>query len=131
MENNNTGKQKILIVDDEQMLLKALSDKFSSEGFTVVTAKDGQEGLQETLREHPDMILLDIIMPKMDGVTMLKKLREDAWGKNVPVIILTNLSSIDKTYIPPDDKVYDYLVKTDWTLDELVEKVKEKLSAAQ
>ncbi|MBI4079471.1 MAG: response regulator [Candidatus Levybacteria bacterium] len=127
--SDNTSK--ILIVDDEEMLLKALSDKFSTEGFTVISAKDGQDGLQSALREHPDVILLDVIMPKMDGVTMLKKLREDEWGKNVPVIILTNLSSIDKTYIPSDDKVYDYLVKTDWTLDELVEKVKEKLAATQ
>ena len=74
--------KKILIVEDEEIMLKALVEKFSSEGFEVVQAIDGEEGLKKALCEKPDIILLDILLPKMDGMAVLKKLREDTWGKH-------------------------------------------------
>src|SRR5689334_6315852 len=83
---------KILIVDDEKPLLEALTDKFTREKFSTFGASDGEEGLEVAKRIQPDIILLDIVMPKMDGMTMLKLLREEPWGKDVPVILLTNLS---------------------------------------
>lgn len=120
--------KKILIIEDEIRLLGVLSEKFSNEGFEVLRAKDGEEGLRVALDTRPDLILLDIIMPKMDGMTMLKKLRKDEWGKDVSVIILTNLSDAEKITEAWDQQVYEFLVKTQWSLEELVERVKTKLN---
>ena len=127
---DESKKYTLLIVEDEASLRNALSDKFSREGFSVIEAKNGEEGLESALKNHPDMILLDIIMPRMDGMTMLKKLREDSeWSKHVPVIILTNLTSADEGRtrdITELEPAY-YLVKTDWKLEDLVAKVRERL----
>jgi len=123
-------KGKILIVeivDDELSLLEVLTDKFSKEGFKVLRAKNGKDGLKVALTEHPDIILLDIIMPVMDGMTMLKKLREDEWGKDAKVIILTNLSDNEKTAQALADGSNDYLVKSDWKIEDVVKKVEERL----
>ncbi len=118
--------KKILIVEDELPTLKILTDRFREEAFKVLEAKDGKIGLRTALEEHPDVILLDILMPRMDGLTMFKELRKDDWGKKAVVVLLTNLS--------PDDKVlkavveYEpafYLIKTNWRLDDVVAKVKE------
>ena len=120
-------KKKILIVEDEESLRGALRDKFAWEGFDVLEAGDGEEGLKAALREHPDLILLDIIMPKMDGITMLKKLREDDWGKEAQVILLTNLSDNEKLSEALAQGTYDYLVKSDWKIADVVAKVRERL----
>lgn len=120
-------QKTILIVEDEASMLAALRDKFSREGFVILEAKNGQEGLNGALTNHPDLILLDIIMPIMDGMTMLDKLRQDPWGKSVPVILLTNLSEADKVAASLRQGVYDYLVKSDWKLEDIVKKVKTKL----
>lgn len=117
----------ILIVEDEPALLKALVEKFSQENLSVLEASNGQEGLSKAIEEHPDIILLDIIMPVMDGMTMLKKLREDGWGKTAEVILLTNLSNTEKISSALELGTYDYLVKTDWKIADLVAKVHERL----
>lgn len=125
-----TQKHKILIVEiveDELSLLEVLSDKFIKEGFKVLQAKNGDEGLRVALTEHPDIILLDIIMPVMDGMTMLKKLREDNWGKDAKVVILSNLSDNEKTAEALNSGSNDYLVKSDWKIEDVVKKVEEKL----
>lgn len=123
-------KKSILIIEDELPMLRALSDKFSREGFEIFEAKDGKEGLETALIKRPSLIILDIFMPVMDGKVMLGKLREDEWGKTVPVIILTNLN--------PDDKTLDelmkngpssYFIKSKWKLEELVDKVKQQTKA--
>lgn len=124
MEN----KKKILIVEDETSLRNALRDKLGLEGFIVLEAKNGEEGLDVALRDHPDLILLDIIMPKMDGLTMLKKLREDVWGKNTKVILLTNLSDNEKVSEALLQGSYDYLVKSDWKIGDVVAKIRARLS---
>jgi DNA-binding response OmpR family regulator len=118
----------ILIVEDEKQLLDALRDKLTREGFQIIETENGVDGLETALLKHPDLILLDIMMPKMDGMAVLKKLREDAWGKTAPVILLTNLSDIDHVSEALDDKVTDYLIKSDWDIDEVAKKIKEKLS---
>ena len=124
-------KKTILIIEDELPMLKALSDKFTLEGFEILEAKDGAEGLKIAISKKPDLIVLDIFMPVMDGKAMFEKLRQDAWGKTVPVIILTNLN--------PDDKTLDqlmkngpsyYFIKSKWKLEELVAKVKKEVEEA-
>ena len=128
--DKKSKKYTILVVEDEASLLMALVEKFSHEGFSVLEAKNGEEGLESALKNHPDMILLDIIMPRMDGITMLKKLRQtNEWGKHVPVIILTNLSSADESRIHDmvqTEPAY-YLVKTDWKIEDVVAKVRDRL----
>lgn len=123
--------QTILIVEDEISLRNALRDKFTREGFLVFDAKDGEIGLAIAIREQPQLILLDIMMPKMDGMTMLHKLRsENEWGKSVPIILLTNLGADDKMImkeIEEDTSAY-YLVKSNWSMDQMVEKVKETIA---
>lgn len=118
---------KVLVIEDDETLRKIVSDKLRSESFEVFEAGNGIVGLELALKEHPDLILLDIIMPEMDGMTMLKKLRTDDWGKDVRVIITTNLGDDKKTEEAMKEGVYDYLVKTDWSLDDLILKVKDKL----
>jgi DNA-binding response OmpR family regulator len=118
---------KLLIVEDEPSVAQILTDKFQSEKFTVLRSHNGEEGLKMALKNKPDIILLDLIMPKMDGLTMLKKLREDKWGKNAQVIVLTNLSDGASIEAAMKDGVYDFLVKADWKIGDLVKKVKEKL----
>jgi len=120
-------KKTILIVDDEPALLIALVDKFTRAGFTVIIAENGREGLKLAFKNHPDLILLDIIMPIMDGTTMLDKLRKDAWGKHAKVILLTNLSDPGKITKSLKRTVNGYLVKSDWKIKDVVKQVNEKL----
>ncbi len=116
----------ILIVEDESALLQVLADKFGREGFLTFTASDGQAGLDTALEHKPDVIVLDIVMPSMDGMQMLKKLRENKWGQNIPVLILTNLSEPEyNEEILSSDPNVSYLIKSNWGLDDVVKKVKE------
>ena len=120
-------KNKILIVEDEAVLSTVLADKFIKENFEVVVAKDGKQGLNAALSAHPDCILVDILMPVMDGIAMLRELRKDAWGKNANVFMLTNLSSAERELDSQTLGAKDYLIKTDWKLKDVVKKVKEKI----
>lgn len=122
-------KKTILIVDDEKDLVELLSEKLEQAGFKVLTAHDGQEGLNVALREKPDLILLDIIMPTMDGLTMLKKLREDEWGKNAEAVLLTVLDDPKTLSEAMEMGSYEYFVKTDWNIDDVVGRIKEKIAA--
>lgn len=130
-EIKNSKILLIEIVEDEASQLKALADKFNREGFHVLQARTGDEGLKLALEERPDIILLDILMPEVDGMTMLKKLRdENSWGKHVPVIFLTNISPDNENInerITEDEPAY-YLMKANLTIDDVVDKVKERLS---
>ncbi|MGB0757025.1 MAG: response regulator [Patescibacteria group bacterium] len=120
---------KVLVVDDDKAIRTALEIQFKNESYVVYTAEHGEEGLHVAQTENPDIILLDIKMPKMDGMEMLQKLRElDEWGKNVPVILLTNLADTNRVAEAVELGVYDYLVKSDWKLDDVVRVVKEKLA---
>ena len=118
---------KILIVEDDESLRNALCDKFIKEGFTVLKAQDGEEGLKMALQQHPDLILLDILMPKMDGLTMLRKFRETDKDKKVPVILLSNLSDVKDISEALSLGAKEYLVKTAWKLEDLVAKVNERI----
>lgn len=123
MANN---KKKILVVEDEVAMLDALTDKLTSEEFTVIGARNGEEGLALALQEHPDLILLDIIMPHMNGIVMMKNLRSDPWGRKVPIAILTNLNS-DNAILKAVEDYHPsfYFVKSDWGISDLVAKIRE------
>lgn len=122
--------KKILIVEDERDMRQALVDELSRNGFETLEAKNGREGLESVQKDHPDLILLDIVMPEMDGMTMMQKLRENVEGKKIPIILLTNLNATDKIIegVVRDEPSY-YLVKSDWNIEGVVAKVKEMLNA--
>lgn len=121
-------KQKILIVEDDEKIASALKRKLDNEGYDVAIAKNGTEGYVTAINTHPELILLDLVLPLLDGMTLLSQLRENTWGKYVPVIILTNLSNAEALEESKEKGVFDFLVKTDWSLDDVVRKVKERLS---
>ncbi len=120
-------RKKILIVEDDVLLVKAISYEFEQENFEVFTAGDGMDGLAMAEQHLPDLILADINMPKMDGLTMLKTLRATEWGKDMLVIMLTNYSDEQRVLEALSQKAFYYLVKSDWDLSQIVTKVKEKL----
>jgi len=120
-------KKTILVVEDEPPMQLVLRDILTVEGYTVLEAKNGIEGLELALSAHPDLILLDILMPKMDGLEMLKKLREDEWGKKAPVIVLTNLSDNEDVAKAVEEDVFEYFVKTDIKIAEVIERIRAKV----
>ncbi len=121
-------RKKILIVEDDAFLANTLSDYLKEDGFSVYIASDGVEGF-DLIKEHkPDLVLCDINMPNMDGLTMLKKVRSENWGKNLRFIMLTNYSDEDKVLEALKNSVFNYLVKSDWELEAVVAKIKEQLN---
>lgn len=121
-------KSQILIIEDDPSIVSILKNKFQAEDFQVKVANDGLTGLKAALEIQPDLILLDIIMPVMDGLTMLAKLRASGdFGQRVPVVILTNLSEAEKVQAAASHGVYDFLVKANWDLEDLINLVRSKL----
>ncbi|HNV97198.1 MAG TPA: response regulator [bacterium] len=120
-------KQKILIVEDDKSILDALKIKLEKSNLLVSTAKNGKIGLDKALKEHPDLVLTDIMMPVMDGLSMIQEIRKDTWGKNAQIIILSVLTEADKVENAMRNGVYDFLVKSDWKINDVIAVVKEKL----
>lgn len=115
-------------MDDEIAYANVLRDEFVRKNFLVITALNGAEGLERALVDHPDLILLDIIMPIMDGMTMLHRLRNDSWGRTAKVIALTNLVENDPAVVPMGSDEFDYyLMKINCTPDGIVRVVEEVL----
>lgn len=125
--HQNTMPKTILIVEDETSLANILEEKFREEGFDVLVAKNGIEGLNHARKKKPDLILLDIIMPHMDGFSMLRELRSNGDRQDIPVILLTNLGDANYITEAVDEGASGYLIKTDWSLDDIVAKVKKRL----
>jgi len=124
--------KKVLVIEDEEPLRLLLVSQLQAEGFTSIGAQDGEEGLTKALVEKPDLILVDLVMPKMDGISMLRELRKDKWGKKVGVIVLTNLSDSEKMMELADEGLIEngegeYLIKSNWQLQDVIEKVKDRL----
>lgn len=119
--------KKILIVDDEASLGNVLATALSYEGYTTLKATDGEAGLALAEKELPDLIILDIMMPKVDGITMLKKLRENEDMKKIKVIVMTALDDMGKIAEVLEAGGDDYIVKSKIELDGIIAKVKLKL----
>lgn len=122
-------QKTILIIEDEKSLRSAMVDILRLKNFLPIEARNGKEGVTLALLKHPDLILLDLIMPEMDGMTALKNIRGNSWGEKVPIIILTNLSGPNEQLA--DDllahRLTHYLIKSDWKLHAIVEKIEEVL----
>lgn len=114
----------ILLIEDDKPIVDILKEALEEEGFKLEVATDGDEGLKLAVESHPDIILLDILMPRMDGLSMLKLLRKNDWGKDANVIVITNLSNPISESEAKELMVNDYIVKSDWSLAEIIKKIK-------
>ncbi len=118
---------KVLIVEDEELLAKVLKEKFEKESFDVAVASDGAEVLPLAEKNSPDLILLDLILPKKSGFEVLAELKADPELKIIPVIVLSNLGQDEEIKSALNLGAADYLVKTEHPINEVVEKVKQQL----
>lgn len=116
-------KKKILIVDDEDGLLDLFVSTLSPHGFECITARNGIEGLNLSLTAKPDIILLDLRMPEMDGLAMLKELRKKDGGDKIPVIILSTVNDEKSVSEALQLGVSDFLEKSTWNITELLERI--------
>ena len=123
-----SSKIKILLVEDDPFLLSMYNTKFELENFKVVTAEDGEKGLKLAIKELPDVILLDIMLPRMDGFEVLKALKADKKTSGIPVILLTNLSQKEKVKEGLSLGANDYLIKAHFMPSEVVEKIKKLIN---
>jgi len=121
------ANKKILIVEDESALQGAMQEFLLAEGFDVIVASDGEVALQLIKKEMPDMILLDIVLPKKDGFEVLAEIKKDEKTNKIPVILLTNLERIDDVEKAFALGASTYLVKSNYKLEEIVEKIRQSL----
>lgn len=122
------AKAKILVIEDEKSIRRVLTEVVKRSDYEVLSAGDGEAGLAMALSEKPDLILLDILMPKMDGETMLTKLREDEWGNKVPVIMMTNFDAPEQINESMQKGVAQYLVKANTSSKELIQAIEQVLA---
>lgn len=116
----------VLIIEDDTILLEMYKDAFEKNEFSVSTAIDGEEGLKRALQDKPDLVLLDLALPKMTGTAVLEKLRDDEWGKQASIIVLTNLN-VDGELLNKiiENRPAYCLMKVGVTPEEVIAKAKE------
>ncbi len=124
-------KKKILVADDDEAFRLLMSNELSSkENISVLQAKSGDEALALTLKEHPNLVLLDIMMEPGRGTDVLKKLRTDAWGKTVPVFMLTQLSDMEKIAETAEQNIKGYFIKSELSIEQICDRVLKALNDA-
>lgn len=116
--------KSILLIDDDEALSGALAEKLSGEGYEITTAEDGKRGLDMALSTHPDLIILDVMMPSLNGWEVLEALRADEWGSGARVIMLTNSDDMENVSKAVSHQAQEYLIKGTWTLDDIAAKVR-------
>jgi DNA-binding response OmpR family regulator len=120
-------KKKLLIIEDDLVLRDALEEFLISEGFEVSSAIDGEEGIQKISEQKPDLVLLDIVLPKKNGYEVLEEVKANKETANIPIVLLTNLGSAMDVEKALRLGATTYLVKADYKLDEVTQKIKEIL----
>ena len=119
--------KKILIIEDDTFLVKMYLERLQDEGYQVAVASNGEEGLQKARNERPDLVLLDMILPKMNGFDFLKEFKAEASLKDIPVLILSNLSQDQDIKLGRELGAVDYLVKTQNPLSGVIAKIEKYL----
>jgi DNA-binding response OmpR family regulator len=130
-EYKGMNKKNILIIEDNIRQRQAIVATCMRAGFAATEAADGESGLEKALREHPDLVILDLLLPKKDGTQFLSRLRKDPWGKSAKVIILSNVSETERVAEAMEHQAFDYFVKSDISLDALITAIKARLGMAQ
>lgn len=123
-------KKKLLVIEDDMVLQKALVDFLTEENFEVLSASDGERGEEMAFSQMPDLVLLDIVLPKKDGYEVLEAIKRNEKTKKIPVVLLTNLGSLADVEKALELGATTYLVKADYKLEEINAKVKEILKIA-
>lgn len=113
----------ILFIEDEAVLQKTFSEILTQEGYEIISALDGELGLQLAKTKKPDLVILDLILPKINGFDVLKELKSDESTKDIPVIILTNLEGMEDVEKCIELGAKTYLIKTQYTLEEIIKKI--------
>ncbi len=123
----------VLVVEDEKSLLKAWAEIFRREGLNVLTAADGANALNLALRWHPDLLVVDLVMPNSDGLTLIKRLRENKWGQTVPVMFLSSWlgSGLPDPKDSKEEPLRDFYLHEDWNFEQVVLEVREKLKPSK
>lgn len=116
--------KKILIVEDDKFLRELMAQKILKEGYDVLEAMDGEEGLKVIREEKPDLVLLDLLLPIMDGFELLAKIKEDAVLSKIPIIVLSNLGQKEDVEKALSLGAKDYMVKAHFTPTEIAVKIK-------
>lgn len=119
---------KILVAEDDKLISGSLRDALKSGNYEVEAAFDGEEALKKIREQKPDLVLLDILMPKLDGISVLWELKASPETASVPVIVLTNVGDVETISKIVEAGAVDYLLKSDQSMDDIVQKVKEVLS---
>lgn len=124
----NGRKVRVFLIEDDFTLADMYREKFSMVNCDITVFSDGEQGLQKTLSDKPDVLLLDLALPKMNGLSIMKLIRQDEWGKTLPIIILTNLNPSDAILkeVIAHQPAY-YLIKANTVPDDVVNKVIEVL----
>ena len=122
------GKEKILIIEDDRFITKMYQTKLSLDGYTVETAENGAQGVEKIKSFSPDLVLLDIIMPEMDGFGVLEAIRDDDTINSTPVVVMSNLAQEDHLKRAKALGAKDYIVKSQLTPMDVVKKIKEVLA---
>jgi len=119
--------KKILIVEDEEVMINLLERKLSQEGYKVETARDGEEGLGKMKKDKPDLVLLDIIMPRKGGFEVMEEMQKDKQLKDIPVIVISNSGQPVELDKAKELGAQDWLIKTEFDPQEVIEKVKNQI----
>lgn len=120
--------KKIVIIEDDNILHNTLKKFLSNKGYEVKGAINGKDGVELVKKENPDLVLLDIVLPKKDGFGVIKDLKAGESTKNIPIVLLTNLGNIDDVQKALDLGATTYLIKADYKLEEIAQKIEETLS---
>ena len=122
-------QKRILFIEDEEAFQKTFGEILTQEGYQVIPAIDGEAGISLAKKEKPDLILLDLILPKKDGFEVLKEVKAEEQTKNIPVIVLTNLEQSTDVEKAIEYGATTYLVKANYSIDELLQKVRDAISS--
>lgn len=127
------NQKTVLVVEDEKDIREALADMLRDGLYDVLEAKNGREGVELALARHPDLILLDLLMPEMDGKEAFKRIRADAWGRTARIMILTNVNIGSEQFLEHEGthEPLGYLIKSDWSITRVLEKVRNALASPE
>lgn len=120
--------KQILIVEDDPLISEALQDGLEGAGFEIMTAANGEEGLKSALKNHPDLILLDLMMPVKNGHEVLAEIRKDKWGAKVPVTVLTNATDNIDIFKATQQGNTNYAIKSSMKLEDIIEMIKVRIA---
>lgn len=123
------AKQTVLIIEDDTNIRDMYGDALSGAGLTVYKAINGEEGVTQALTHHPNVILVDIMMPGMNGHDVVSKIRKDAWGKTARIIFLTNMTDADHVVTAIAQKPEEYIIKSQTDIKEVINKVRTAMYA--